>query len=173
MVPLLMLQSYLLVLCYQCIRYVYGTVYWDSLICLVSVLPAPWIGHGMESVCHKIIAVCLVLLQSWIWYVSLQLLVQNRRRKTKSAAQFQHALQSVMVFFLYFNTLFNMVFNMPNINIFNALWNFDIAFNMRYSFQHMLKFSTCCFNIVFYTYYSFQHALKFSTCFQHTLKYST
>ena len=50
---------------------------------------------------------------------------------------------------------------------------FDIAFNICYSFQHMLKFSTCCFNIVFYTYYSFQHALKFSTCFQHTLKYLT
>ena len=80
---------------------------------------------------------------------------------------------SVMVFFLYFNTVFNIVFNMPNINIFNTPWNFDIAFNMHYSFQHMLKFSTCCLNIVFYTYYSFQHALKFSTCFQHTLKYST
>ena len=70
-----------------------------------------------------------------------------------------------MVFFSYFNTVFNMVFNMPNINIFNTPWNFDIAFNMRYSFQHMLKFSTCCFNIVFYTYYIFQLALKFSTCF--------
>ena len=61
------------------------------------------------------------------------------------------------------STVFNMVFNMPNINIFNTPWNFDIAFNMHYSFQYMLKFSTCCFNIVFYTYYSFQHALKFST----------
>ena len=68
-------------------------------------------------------------------------------------------------FFSYFNTVFNMVFNTPNINIFNTPWNFDIAFYMHYSFQHMLKFSTCCFNIVFYTYYSFQHALKYSTYF--------
>ena len=76
-----------------------------------------------------------------------------------------------MVFFSYFNMVFNMVFNTPNINIFNTPWNFDKAFNVRYSFQHILKFSTCCFNIVFYAYYSFQHALKFSKCFQHTLKY--
>ena len=70
-----------------------------------------------------------------------------------------------MVFFSYFNTIFDMVFNTPNINIFNTPWNFDIAFYMHYSFQHMLKFSTCCFNIVFYTYYSFQHALQYSTWF--------
>ena len=66
-----------------------------------------------------------------------------------------------MVVFSYFNR----VFNMPNINIFNTPWNFDIVFNIHYSFQHTLKFSTCCFNIVFNTYYSFQYALKFSTCF--------
>ena len=45
-------------------------------------------------------------------YVSLRLRVQNRRTKTKSAAQFQHVP--------YFNTVFNMVFNTPNINIFNT-----------------------------------------------------
>ena len=89
-----------------------------------------------------------------------------------------------MVFFSYFNMVFNMVFNMPNINIFNTPWNFDMkVFNMRYSVQHMLKFSTCCFNIVFYTYYSFQHALKFQHVFntpwniqhsfEHALQFST
>ena len=70
-----------------------------------------------------------------------------------------------MVVFSYFNTVFKTVFNMPNINIFNTPWNFDVVFNMHYSFQHTLKCSTCCFNIVFNTYYSFQHALKFSRCF--------
>ena len=79
----------------------------------------------------------------------------------------------VLEHIVYFNMVFNMVFNMPNIKIFNTPWNFDIVFNMCYSFQHMLKLSTCCFNIVFNTYYSFQHALKFSTFFKHTLKYST
>ena len=92
-------------------------------------------------------------------------------------------------FFLYFNT----VFNMPNINIFNTTWNFDVFFNMHYSFQHMLKFSTCyfqyilqfsthleIFNIVLNLHYSFQHALKLSTyffnrrySFQNMLKCST
>ena len=56
-------------------------------------------------------------------------------------------------------------FQHANINIFNTPWNFNIVFNMRYRFQHTLKFSTCCFNIVFNTYCSIQHALKFSTCF--------
>ena len=41
---------------------------------------------------------------------------------------------------------------------------------MHYSFQHTLKFSTCCFNIVFNTYCSIQHALKFSTCFSTRLE---
>ena len=82
-----------------------------------------------------------------------------------------------------FNTVFNMVFNMPNINIFNTPWNFDVVFNMHYSFQHTLKCSTCCFNIVLNLHYSFQHTLKCSTCcfnivfntyysFQHALKFS-
>ena len=80
-------------------------------------------------------------------------------------------------FFSYFNTTFNMVFNMTNINILNMPWNF------QHSFQQALQFSTHAeifnmlfkhdFNIVFNTYYSFQHALKFSICFQHTLKFST
>ena len=70
-----------------------------------------------------------------------------------------------MVVFSYFNTVFNMLFNMPNINIFNTPWNFDIVFDMCYSFQHTLKFSTWCFDIVFNIYYSFQLALKLSTCF--------
>ena len=84
-----------------------------------------------------------------------------------------------MVVFSYFN----MVFNMPNINIFKTPWNFDVVFNMHYSFQHTLKFSTCCFNIVLNLHYSFQHTLKCSTCcfnivfntyysFQHALKFS-
>ena len=47
----------------------------------------------------------------------------------------------------------------------NTPWNIQHSFELCYSFQHTLKFSTCCFNIVFNTYYSFQHALKFSTCF--------
>ena len=98
-------------------------------------------------------------------------------------------------FFHTFNTVFNMVFNMPNINIFNTPWNFDIAFNMCYSFQHMLKFSTCFFFTVFRTYWNFQHAFftvfrtcwkfenfnmlfynfqySFSICFQHALQIST
>ena len=53
-------------------------------------------------------------------YVSLCLRVQNRRRKAKSATQFQHVPYSVMVFFSYFNMVFDMVFNTPNINIFNT-----------------------------------------------------
>ena len=79
-----------------------------------------------------------------------------------------------MVVFSHFNT----IFNMPIINIFNTPWNFNIVYNMHYSFQHTLKFSTCCFNIVFNTYYSFQHTLKFSTCcfnivFNPILQFST
>ena len=37
-----------------------------------------------------------------------------------------------------FKECWTIVFKMPNINIFNTPWNFNIAFNMRYSFQHML-----------------------------------
>ena len=76
-----------------------------------------------------------------------------------------------MVFFSYFNTVFNMVLNTPNINIFNTSWNFDIAFYMHYSFQHMLKFSTCFFTVfrTFWNFnmlfYSFQNILKFQHAF--------
>ena len=49
MVSLLMLQGYLLVLSNQYIRYVYGTVYSDSLICLVlfSSYPLNWSRYGI------------------------------------------------------------------------------------------------------------------------------
>ena len=89
-----------------------------------------------------------------------------------------------MVVFSYFNT----VFNMPNINIFNTPWNFDILF--QHSFEYILQFSTCLeiFNMVFNTPWNIQHsfecALQFSThteifnmlfqhSFQHILQFST
>ena len=105
-------------------------------------------------------------------YVLLRLRVQNRRRKTKSAAQFQtRAVKCDGVFFRTSTRFFNMVFNTPNINIFNTPWNFDIAFYMHYSFQHMLKFSTCFFTVfrTFWNFnmlfYSFQNILKFQHVF--------
>ena len=60
--------------------------------------------------------------------------------------------------------------------VFRTYWNFNMLF---YSFQNMLKISTCFF-IVFNTlfqyafnmHYRFQHALKFSTHFQ-TWKFET
>ena len=85
-----------------------------------------------------------------------------------------------------------MVFNMPNINIFNTPWNFNIVFNMlfQHSFEYILQFSTCLeifkmfFNTPWNIKHSFELALQFSThtemfnmlfqhSFQHILQFST
>ena len=105
-------------------------------------------------------------------YICLTSLTRAKPKEKKEICRSisTHAVKCDGVF-SYFNTVFNMVFNTPNINIFNIPWNFDIAFYMHYGFQHMLKFSTCFFTVfrTFWNFnmlfYSFQNILKFQHAF--------
>ena len=105
---------------------------------------------------------CLVLKNktiSWIfWIVSrhnFSLLKTWNMYQIRKLCKFQ--LKNWIDFFLYFNTLFNLVLNMVNINIFDIFDIFDMVYNTHWNFQHVLKFSTCF-------QHRFQHALQISTC---------
>ena len=109
--------------------------------------------------------------------VLLRLRVQNRRRKTKFAAQFQHyAVNCVMVYSGIFHTSTRFSISgfqhALTVNIFNTCLKF------WHSFLHALQFSTYAeiFNMLFYSFqnmpWNFQHAFlqfsehsEISTCF--------